>query len=200
MVSGRDEARRISGSLLDPRVIDPRQELVTHNDLSEDELQQVVAVLTAIRDWREAEQRLNFESRTHMKLNETDMKALRYIIASMNQGVEVTAGALAEHLHVSTASTTKLLDRLERAGHIERHPHPTDRRVITIAITDATHEEVRRTVGRQHARRFDVAKRLKPEERDVVIRFLTELSAISQTETSAMPERRAEAPGTTKHQ
>ncbi len=181
MASGRDDARRISGSLLDPRVIDPRQELVVHDDLSEQELEQVVAVLTAIRDWREAEQRLNFESRTDMKLNETDMRALRYIIASMNQDVEVTAGALAEHLHVSTASTTKLLDRLERAGHIERHAHPTDRRVITIAITDETHEQVRRTVGRQHARRFEVAKGLTPSERDVVIRFLTDLSAIADT-------------------
>lgn len=176
MASERDEARRISGSLLDPRVIDPRQELVTHDDLSEEELGQVVAVLTAIRDWREAEQRLNFESRNHMKLNETDMRALRYIIASMNQDVAVTAGALAEHLHVSTASVTKLLDRLERAGHIERVPHPTDRRAITIRITDETHREVRTTVGLQHARRFEVARRLTVDERDVVIRFLTDLS------------------------
>ena len=183
MASGREDARRISGSLLDPRVIDPRQELVAHDDLSEQEIEQIVALLTAIRDWREAEQRLNFESRTHMKLNETDMKALRYIIASMNQGVDVTAGALAEHLHVSTASTTKLLDRLERAGHIERRPHPTDRRVITIVITDATHEEVRRTVGLQHARRFEVARNLKPAEREVVTRFLTDLSVIVEPPT-----------------
>ena len=35
MASGREDARRISGSLLDPRVIDPRQELVVHDDLSE---------------------------------------------------------------------------------------------------------------------------------------------------------------------
>jgi hypothetical protein len=30
-------------------------------------------------------------------------------------------------------------------------------------------------MGVQHARRYEVAKRLKPAERDVVIRFLTEL-------------------------
>jgi DNA-binding MarR family transcriptional regulator len=176
MTSGKDEARRISGSLLDPRVIDPDQELVRHDDLSEEELLQVVHVLAAIRDWREAEQKLSFESRSHMKLNDTDMKALRYIIASMNADVAVTAGALSEHLHISTASTTKLLDRLARAGHIERHPHPTDRRAVTVSITEVTHREVRRTMGVQHARRYEVAKRLKPAERDVVIRFLTELS------------------------
>ncbi|WP_431277512.1 MarR family winged helix-turn-helix transcriptional regulator [Leifsonia poae] len=176
MASDKDEAQRISGSLLDPRVIDPRQELVQHDDLTEHELLQIVRVLTSIRDWREAEQKLSFESRTHMKLNETDMKALRYIIASMNADVAVTAGALSEHLHISTASTTKLLDRLEKAGHIERRPHPTDRRAVTVAITEETHREVRRTMGVQHARRFEVAKRLTPADRDVVIRFLNDLS------------------------
>lgn len=176
MTSARDDARRISESLLDPRVIDPRQELVRHDDLSEEELAQVVAVLSAIRQWREAEQKLSFESRSHMKLNDTDMKALRYLIASINADVFVTAGALSEHLHISTASTTKLLDRLEKAGHVLRRPHPTDRRAVTVVITDDTQREVRRTMDVQHARRFEVARGLAPEDRETVIRFLRALS------------------------
>ncbi|MFP3465731.1 MarR family winged helix-turn-helix transcriptional regulator [Leifsonia sp. SIMBA_070] len=173
----RRDARRISASLTDPRIIDPRQELVRHDDLSEEELAQIVRVLTAMREWREADQRLSFASRTHMKLNETDMRALRYIIASMNSGVPVTAGALSDHLHISTASTTKLLDRLERAGHVERRPHPTDRRAVTVEITPETHREVRRTMGLQHARRFEVVRSLTPQDRDTVTRFLQDLSA-----------------------
>jgi DNA-binding MarR family transcriptional regulator len=184
-MSSRDDARRISGSLIDPRVIDPRQELVRHDDLSEEELAEIVEVLAAIRNWREAEQRLSFESRSKMRLNETDMKALRYIIASMNVGIAVTAGALAEHLHISTASTTKLLDRLESSGHVVRRPHPTDRRAVTVEITPETHREVRRTMGLQHARRFEVARSLSPQERATVTRFLTELSA---TTTVRAPE------------
>lgn len=176
-MSSKDDARRISGSLVDPRVIDPRQELVRHDDLDDAELAQIVGVLTALRTWREAEQRLSFESRSQMKLNETDMKALRYIIASMNADVPVTAGALSDHLHVSTASTTKLLDRLEKAGHVVRRPHPTDRRAVTVEITPETHREVRRTMGLQHARRFEVARALDPAERDIVTRFLDDLSA-----------------------
>lgn len=183
----KEDARRVSGSLLDPRVIDPRQELVRHDDLSEDELLQIVNVLTAIRDWREAEQKLSFESRSRMKLNETDMKALRYMIASANAEVAVTPGALSEHLHISTASTTKLLDRLERAGHIARKPHPTDRRAVTVAITEETHREVRRIMGRQHAHRFDVAKRLSPDERDTVIRFLTDLASTPEQAEAPAP-------------
>lgn len=176
-MSSRDDARRISGSMIDPRVIDPRQELVRHDDLPESDLAEIVAVLSAMRGWREAEQRLSFESRSKMRLNETDMKALRYVIASMNAGITVTAGALAEHLHISTASTTKLLDRLEASGHVVRRPHPTDRRAVTVEITPETHREVRRTMGLQHARRFEVARSLTSDERAVVTRFLTDLSA-----------------------
>lgn len=185
-MSSKEDARRISGSMVDPRVIDPRQELVRHDDLTDEELEQVIGVLEAVRGWREAEQRLNLESRTRLQLNETDMKALRYIIASTNSDVAVTAGALAAHLHVSTASVTKLLDRLERAGHIVRRPHPTDRRAVTVEITPETHRQVRRTMGLQHARRFEVAKALTPHEREVVTRFLSELSAT--TLVTAPPE------------
>lgn len=181
MTPARDDARRdakrISASLTDPRIIDPRQELVRHDDLSEAEMAQILRLLTAMREWREADQRLSFESRTHMKLNETDMRALRYIIASMNADVPVTAGALSDHLHISTASTTKLLDRLERAGHVVRRPHPTDRRAVTVEITPETHREVRRTMGLQHARRFEVVRSLSPDDRDTVTRFLRDLSA-----------------------
>ena len=47
-----------------------------------------------------------------------------------------------------------------------------------ITVTDATRSEARETVGRMHARRFDAAARLSREERDVVIRFLNDLSDV----------------------
>lgn len=198
MTPARDDAhrdaRRISASLTDPRVIDPRQELVRHDDLSEEELEQVIRLLAAMREWREADQRLSLESRTHMKLNETDMRALRYIIASRNADIPVTAGALSDHLHISTASTTKLLDRLERAGHVVRRPHPTDRRAVTVEITPETHREVRRTMGIQHARRFEVARSLSPAERETVTRFLRALSATTLVPAPAPAEDAAAAP------
>jgi DNA-binding MarR family transcriptional regulator len=162
--------------MLDPRVIDPLQEVVTYEQFSEDELAQIVRVLTAIRHWREAEQELSLLSRTRMKLNETDMRALRFLVAAKNRGQLATPGMLSEHLGISTASTTKLLDRLESAGHIQRLPHPTDRRALVITITTDTHERVRDSVGRTHARRFEAAARLTPDERDIVIRFLADLS------------------------
>lgn len=173
----RNPPSLVADSMLDPRLIDPDQELVDFSGMDEAEIAQIVRVLVGIRHWRESEQRMSFKSRTDMQLNETDMRALRFLVATGNQGIIVTPGALAEHLNISTASTTKLLDRLSVGGHIERAPHPTDRRSLAITITKQTHEQVRDTVGKTHARRFGVAARLTPDEREVVIRFLNDLSA-----------------------
>lgn len=166
--------------MLDPRVIDPSQELVNRAAMDDAEVDSVVRVLGALRAWSDAEQKMSQASQKHMKLNATDMKALRFLMASRNTGAIVTPGLLAETLQISTASTTKLLDRLERAGHIQRSPHPTDRRALMLTVTDATRADARESVGRVHARRFEAAARLSREERDVVVRFLTDLSATGE--------------------
>src|SRR5690606_22530967 len=88
-----------------------------------------------------------------------------------------TAGGIATHLGISSASTTKLLDRLEEAGHVARSPHPSDRRALSITIAPATRQAAMTTVGRQHARRFLAAARLSAAEREAVIRFLTDMAA-----------------------
>lgn len=166
--------------MLDPRVIDPTQELVKRTAMDDAEVDSVISVLTALRTWRAAEQAMSEASQKHMKLNATDMKALRFLMASRNAGAVVTPGLLAETLRISTASTTKLLDRLEKAGHVLRSPHPTDRRALMITVTDATRIDARESVGRVHARRFEAAARLSREERDIVIRFLTDLSSAAE--------------------
>ncbi|MCG2624071.1 MarR family transcriptional regulator [Arthrobacter sp. I2-34] len=165
----------LAGSILDPRLIDPHQQLVTRTGLGDGDVDQIVRVLEALQGWREAEQRASEASRKYMQLNETDMKALRFLMAAQNQNLVATPGALAAHLEISTAATTKVLDRLAHAGHITRSPHPTDRRALAIAITPETYTLARETVGRQHVRRFDAAARLTPAERETVIRFLEDL-------------------------
>jgi hypothetical protein len=114
---------------LDPRVIDPTQELVNRTAMDDAEVDSIVGVLAALRTWREAEQTMSEASQKHMKLNGTDMKALRFLMASRNAGAVVTPGLLAETLRISTASTTKLLDR-SRAPFAasDRSPRPDDHR------------------------------------------------------------------------
>lgn len=104
------------------------------------------------------------------------MKALHFLIVCKNTGTIPTAGAIAAHLEISTASTTKLLDRLEANGHILRSPHPKDRRALAISITDKTHATAVETIGRQQAKRFNAAARLTSQQRDVVTNFLRDMA------------------------
>lgn len=61
-----------------------------------------------------------------------------------NEGGQLTMGALAEDVVLTTSGITRLVDRIAAAGYIERRPCPTDRRVSYAAITDAGREVVER--------------------------------------------------------
>ncbi len=49
-----------------------------------------------------------------------------------------TPTSIAHTLDTSTAATSLVLSRLETAGHIERQPHPTDRRKVVVAPAAAS--------------------------------------------------------------
>lgn len=176
-MSSNDESRgSVSSSIYDVDSSDPKSRLVDRSNLDPTQVSQISELMASLGRLREAEQELSDVSLRYMKLNQTDMRALHYLIVSANRGVIATPGAIATHLNITTASTTKLLDRLERAGHIVRKAHPSDRRALAITITASTHEAAANTVGRQQAKRFYSAARLSTEERDVVIRFLDDMT------------------------
>lgn len=161
-----------SSNLYDVDSSDPDSELIDRSQIDPSVVQHVTQLMGALVALRQAEEKLSDDSLRYMKLNKSDMFALHYLMVSGNQGIVATPGAIAAHLKISSASTTKLLDRLERAGHIVREPHATDRRALAISITPETRQSAMNTVGRQQAKRFHAAARLTPAERDVVIRFL----------------------------
>lgn len=166
----------LGDAIYDVDVSDPHGELVDRGSLSSEDVHQISALMRALGGLRDAEQKLSEASLRYMKLNQTDMRALHFLIACENSEAVATPGAISAHLGISTASTTKLLDRLERGGHITRSPHPSDRRALAIAITPATRRSAIETVGRQHARRFTAAARLLPTEREIVTRFLADMT------------------------
>lgn len=163
-------------AIYDVEASDPRSALIDRTGVPPEDLRQIAVLMGALGSLREAEQRLSLASRRYMQLNETDMRALHYLIVCANRDLVATPSGIAHHLGVSTAATTKLLDRLERGGHIRRAPHPTDRRALAITITTETRHAAMETVGRQQAKRFYAAARLTPSERDIVIRFLTDMT------------------------
>lgn len=166
-----------AANLYDVDASDPRSQLIDRADLDPAQIRHIGEVMAALGRLRSAENELSEASLKYMKLNQSDMRALHYLIVAANTHQTATPGGIASHLKISTASTTKLLDRLEKAGHITRQPHPSDRRALAISITAETQQAAMETVGKQHAKRFHAAARLTPAERDVVIRFLDDMSA-----------------------
>jgi len=97
--------------------------------------QAVLDVLLNIRALNDAMDRMNGGMKDDMDMNATDLAALRMMIVREQRGEPVSPHEVAKHLRISTASTTKLIDRLETAGYIERHPHPRDRRARILTLT-----------------------------------------------------------------
>lgn len=131
-----------------------------------------VAVLNALRDYRASEAAMRRRTRAAMRMGETDLLAIRYLLKRQGEGVLVSPKDLAAHLSISSASTTVLIDRLVRSGHVERQPHPTDRRALVIKPTIVSDDEVRATLGDMHRRMIDVAESLSADDAVAVLAFL----------------------------
>lgn len=129
-------------------------------------------VLEAMRAYRAAESAMRLRTRDSMGMGEKDLLALRYLLEADRAGTPLSPRDLARRLGISSASTTTLLDRLSRSGHVARRPHPTDRRALVIVATDTAHCEVRSTLGAMHERMMRVARGLSPEEAATVTAFL----------------------------
>ncbi len=186
----------ISSRLYDIDSNDPTSRLIDRTQVTPKELGEISALMAALGRLRDAEQALTQASQEYMKLGRSDMRALHYLIVARHSETVVTPKAIAAHLKISSASTTKLLDRLEAAEHIVRAPHPSDRRALAITITDKTHEAAMQTVGRLQSKRFQAAARLTSEERATVIRFLDDMTGqISlRNETWASESGHAKSP------
>ncbi len=107
----------------------------------EDRRRRAVEVLQAFRVYRAAEVAMRRRTRDSMSMGENELLVLRYLLRAAGQKRQVSPSELTRYLGVSTASTTAIVDRLEKSGHVVRVPHPTDRRSIFIVATAASDEE-----------------------------------------------------------
>jgi len=175
------EVQRVVSALHDAATMDPEGTLLERGRLTPAEVAEITEVMEALRAWKDEESRQNKASSDYMALSERDMRALRFIMAGARSHTVVTPAMVAEYVGITSAAVTKMLDRLQAAGHIERAPHPSDRRAIALSVTPHTRASARSQVGVLHARRFAAAARLSPAERRAVIRFLTDLAEGSQS-------------------
>ena len=121
-------------------------------------------------------------------LGATDVRALIRLLDSERAGNPASPSVLARELGLTTASTTVLLDRLERAGHVVRTPRTDDRRRVDVTVTDSAKAVGWAFFGPLIAATGTVLAARTAGERDVVDRFLTDLTAaIGAVLTPATP-------------
>lgn len=137
-----------------------------------------VEVLAAMRAFRTAESAMRRRTRGSMGMGENDLLAVQFLMRRQQSGQHVSPKDLAAYLGISSASTTVLIDRLVKSGHVVRQPHPSDRRAIRIVATPASHREVRETLDEMHRRMLEAAERLSPTEASTVVRFLQTMREI----------------------
>ncbi|MFN3948672.1 MarR family winged helix-turn-helix transcriptional regulator [Microbacterium sp.] len=132
------------------------------------------AVLEALRVYRAAEVAMRRRTRDSMSMGENELLVLRYLLRDSAR--RVRPGELTRYLGLSTASTTAILDRLERSGHVTRSANPDDRRSIFIQATPLADAEVRQTLGNMHDRMLAAVIDMSPEESSAVVAFLHRMS------------------------
>lgn len=132
------------------------------------------AVLEALRIYRAAEVAMRRRTRDSMSMGENELLVLRYLLRDSSR--QVRPGELTKYLGLSTASTTAILDRLERSGHITRAANPDDRRSIFVQVTPRADAEVRHTLGNMHDRMLAAVIDMTPDESAAVVAFLRRMS------------------------
>lgn len=133
---------------------------------------------------------------THEMDVATGMSLERYRILLMLSQAEDTAmrpSELADSLPITRSGTTRLIDRLERDGLVERRSCPTDRRGNLVALTPEGETAFRRA-GRVHLRGIDehVGLRLTGDEMAELRRILTKLADSVAGDTRTLLREAAE--------
>jgi DNA-binding MarR family transcriptional regulator len=114
-------------------------------------------------------------------LNSTDLKCLDL---ARNEP-SLTAGRLAELTGLSASAITTALDRLERAGVIERHRDPADRRKVIIRLTGRRDAEIAQIFAALAERTRAVLQDYNDDQLTLFTAFLRRLNeAVYQTTKS----------------
>ena len=86
---------------------------------------------------------------------------------------------IADHLGVTRATITGLLDGLERDGYLERHPDSRDRRALTVQMTDRARAFLDDYLPRSCRRFSALTAKLSEAERQTLIALLAKIGPVS---------------------
>lgn len=86
-----------------------------------------------------------------------------------------TQTELATAMRVQPATVTKMIQRMEQAGFLERHPDPNDQRVSRVFLTTKAREVQSAVVEVCHRLGDEMLQGFTPEEQTLLRRFLIQV-------------------------
>ena len=113
-----------------------------------------------------------------MGVGVTDMECLRLLL---RKGI-ATPSELAKHTGLTSGATTAMLDRLEKAGLIERRPNPNDRRGRLIVLVKTTAGKVRQWFAPVRKVQDDFIATRSEKELQIIAEFLEGFTKIWEEE------------------
>lgn len=110
---------------------------------------------------------------SHRKLHATDVEALAILRSAKQRGISVLAGELGVQLGLTSGAATFVVNRLERAGLVERKRGPLDHRKVLLNLSDAGVSVANELVGPIERLSTGVMDQYSQEELELVQRFLS---------------------------
>lgn len=97
-----------------------------------------------------------------------------YALSVITLAGRITSGDLATRTGLTTGATTRLIDRLERAGYVRRAADPPDRRRVMVEASADTFPEIEDVVAPARRRIAEVLDRYTPEQRELLFDYFTQ--------------------------
>lgn len=83
----------------------------------------------------------------------------------------LTSGELAARTGLTTGATTRLIDRLERAGYVRRAADPDDRRKVIVEPVADSLDRIEKVVGPARRHIAEILSRYTPDQRAVLFDY-----------------------------
>ncbi len=118
--------------------------------------------------------------RKRFEQNARDLRLTRsqcQVLAHLARNEGIPQGALADILEVEPITLTRILDRLEAGGLVERRPHPTDRRIRQLYLTADAHPLLGDIFTIGAATRAEALDGVPEAERDLLFDILATMKA-----------------------
>ena len=114
-----------------------------------------------------------------MNLKTQEYVAMEQILDGRGQ---VGPVELASRLGLAVPTTSELLDRLQKLGHVERHRDESDGRRVRITPAPGTVAAIVQAITPAMELLSRVAEQYSPAEQQVIVRFLREVTAALTSE------------------